>query len=108
MKTSTFIAFITTASAVLAAPVASTDKRQTNAGAADPLGGVADAGQNAVTEFFKLGDAVLNLPGDAMGKAIEGDPAGAVTGLVDSVAKSASDIPGDAMGIVAPLIGGDN
>ncbi|KAH8175142.1 f-box-like domain-containing protein [Sarocladium implicatum] len=86
----------------LAAPVASTNKRQ----AADPLGGVADAGQNAVTEFFKLGDAVLNLPGDAVGKAMEGDPAGAMTGLVDSVAKSASDIPGDAMGIVAPLVGG--
>ncbi|KAJ2980406.1 hypothetical protein NQ176_g2656 [Zarea fungicola] len=48
--------------------------------------------------------AVLNIPGDAAGKLLEGDPVGAATQMVGDVAKLATDLPKDAMGIISPLV----
>ncbi|KAG5925039.1 hypothetical protein E4U42_004490 [Claviceps africana] len=74
-------------------------KRETNMGGlAGPLGGLmggsgaAGAGsgaQDVAAEFFKLGDAFLNIPGDAVQG---GNPLSALTNL----AKTGASLPGDA------------
>ncbi|TQV91537.1 hypothetical protein V2A60_008481 [Cordyceps javanica] len=99
-------------SAVFAAPVA--DKREMNfGGIAGPLGSllggngvsapVGGSVQNGVADLFKLGDEILNIPGDTIRKLIEGNPAGAATGLLQDLLKAGTDIPKDAMGLVTPI-----
>lgn len=111
MKTSTFVAAaLTAASAVSAVPVKRAD---TNfGGIAGPLGGLlgngaaaplGDSAQSAVAGLFKVGDEILNIPGDAVRKLLSGDVVGAGTGLVQDVMKAGTDIPKDAMGIVSPV-----
>lgn len=110
MRTTTFLLALAAGSAVTAIPT----KRETNfGGASGPLGGLlgggpasglGDSAQAAIAEVFKAVDAVLNIPGDAAGKLLEGDPVGAGTQLVSDVAKLGTDLPKDAMGIISPLI----
>ncbi|OAA48807.1 hypothetical protein ISF_09473 [Cordyceps fumosorosea ARSEF 2679] len=99
-------------SAVSAAPVEN-DKREMNfGGITGPLGGLLGGGaasgvtgsaQNGVADLFKLADTILNIPIDTIRKAVEGDPAGAATGLLQAIMKAASDVPKDAMGLVTPI-----
>ncbi|ATY67155.1 hypothetical protein A9K55_000437 [Cordyceps militaris] len=114
MRTSAIITTILAAgSAVFAAPAAPADKREMNfGGVAGPLGTllggsaaapVGASGQNALAALFKAGDEILNIPGDTIRKAIEGNPAGAATGLLQALIKAASDLPKDAMGLVTPI-----
>lgn len=99
-------------SAVFAAPAAPADKRELNLGGlpfggligGTPLAGVAGSGQNAVAEFFKLADAVLNIPTDSVRKLLEGNPVGAGTGLLQDILKTAGSLPKDAAGLVTPIV----
>ncbi|KAM3507885.1 hypothetical protein MY11210_006947 [Beauveria gryllotalpidicola] len=96
-------------SAVSAAPT----KRETNfGGVAGPLGGllggsmaapVGGSAQNGVADLFKLGDEILNIPGDVIRKVLEGNPVGAGTGLLQNIVKAGTDVPTDAMGLVTPV-----
>ncbi|KAJ6783020.1 hypothetical protein PWT90_01842 [Aphanocladium album] len=110
MKTATFVtAVLSAVCAVSASPV----KRETNFGGIagplgsllgnSPAGGLGDSAQAAVAELFKAGDTILNIPGDAARKMLEGDVVGAGAGVVQDVVKVGSDIPKDAMGILGPL-----
>ncbi|KAG6009991.1 hypothetical protein E4U54_008440 [Claviceps lovelessii] len=84
---------------VSAAPAKDLPKRETNfGGLAGPLGGMmggsegagAGAGAQDITaEFFKLGDAFLNIPGDGIES---GNPLSMLTNL----GKTAGSLPGDA------------
>ena len=84
---------------VSAAPAQDIPKRETNfGGLAGPLGSAMGGGagsgagagaQDATAEFFKLGDAFLNIPGDAIAG---GNPLSAFTNL----GKTAASLPGDA------------
>lgn len=114
MRTSIISAFIATVSLVAAAPAAEPAKRETNLGGLAPGGGsgskaangAADAVQGTVAELFKIGDAILNTPGDAIGKLLSGKPAEAVTGAVGDAMKVAGQLPGDATKIAGDLMGG--
>ncbi|OAA75884.1 hypothetical protein LEL_05568 [Akanthomyces lecanii RCEF 1005] len=108
-----FATVLAAGSAVFAAPAAPAEKRENNfGGVAGPLGGLlggspaaglGGSGQNAVADLFKVGDEILNIPGDAIRKILEGNPIGAGTGLLQDIVKAGSDIPKDAMGLVTPL-----
>ncbi|KAK3180073.1 hypothetical protein K4F52_008565 [Lecanicillium sp. MT-2017a] len=120
MKVSGIFSAILVASAttVSAAPLAdmAEDKRELNfgglgplsglAGMAGPLGGVASALQMAVAEVFKLGDGVLNLPGDAAEKIAKGDPAGALIGALQNGGTLAGELPEDFFKILGAIAGG--
>ncbi|KAG6008552.1 hypothetical protein E4U21_004392 [Claviceps maximensis] len=94
---------------VSAAPIGSLPKRETNfGGLAGPLGGMMGggpgagagaAGQDMTAEFFKLGDAFLNIPGDA---ATGGNPLSLFTNL----GKTAASLPGDAAKVGKDASGG--
>ncbi|KAG6026861.1 hypothetical protein E4U41_001143 [Claviceps citrina] len=100
-------ALITSACLVSAAPAESLPaKRETNfGGLAGPLGdmvkgnGLAGGGQDITAEAFKLGDAFLNIPGDALSG---GNPLSAVSNL----GKSAMSLPGDGSKAVKDTTGG--
>jgi hypothetical protein len=113
MRTSFVTAFLASACLVAAAPAVEPAKREMNFGSLfGPLAGligangggvgngVANAGQSVTAELFKAGDAILNLPGDAIGKVLSGDPIGAVTSTLGNVVKLATQLPGDAVKIV--------
>lgn len=68
--------------------------------------GVANAGQDAVAEVFKLADGVLNIPGDAIGKVMSGDPIGALTGLGSDAVKLVGGLPADLMQIPGDVVKG--
>ena len=87
-------------------------KRETNAGGLlGPLGsvvpssGMGDAAQDATAEAFKLGDAILNTPGDAIGKAMSGDVVGAASGAVKDATTLAGQLPSDAGKIMGDMMG---
>ncbi|KAK2597970.1 hypothetical protein QQS21_005886 [Conoideocrella luteorostrata] len=102
-------AIIASACLVSAAPVEDAAKREMNLGGAfGPLGsllgssGLGAAAQGIVAEFFKGGDAILNIPGDAIGNFIKLNP-GATLG---DIMKFAGSLPGDAAKIGGDLMGG--
>lgn len=116
MRTSIISAIIASACLVAAAPATEPAKREMNLGGLlGPLGGlvggspgngVGAAGQDIVAEAFKAGDAILNVPGDAIGKVLSGDPIGAVTGALGNAMKLGGQLPGDAMKIPGDIMGG--
>lgn len=67
--------------------------------------GITKAGQDIVAEVFKAGDAVLNIPGDAIGNMLSGKPDQAVASLVNGVAGTVGSLPGDAAKIIGDLTG---
>ncbi|KAG5976165.1 hypothetical protein E4U58_005788 [Claviceps cyperi] len=95
------------ASACFVSAAPALPKRETNfGGVAGPLGGMlggsgangAGAGaQDATSEFFKLGDAFLNVPGDALS-----DP----TSIISNMAKTLGSLPKDGMNAVTDTTGG--
>ncbi|KAG5983024.1 hypothetical protein E4U55_000920 [Claviceps digitariae] len=104
--TSILSALITSACLVSAAPV---EKRETNfGGLAGPLGSAMGSGagsgpgagaQDITAEFFKLGDAFLNIPGDGI---TSGNPLSALTNL----GKTAASLPGDGAKAAKDSMGG--
>ncbi|KAM3497027.1 hypothetical protein MY10362_009604 [Beauveria mimosiformis] len=109
MKFAIVASVLAAGSAVSAAPT----KRETNLGGlAGPLGGllggspvagVGGSAQNGVANLFKLGDEVLNIPGDVIRNLLQGNPIGAATGLAQNVVKAGTDLPKDAMSMVTPV-----
>ncbi|KAG5934220.1 hypothetical protein E4U59_006354 [Claviceps monticola] len=95
------------ASACLVSAAPALPKRENNfGGVAGPLGGMlggsgangAGAGaQDITSEFFKLGDAFLNIPGDAFS-----NPAS----IIGNMGKTASSLPKDGMNTVKDTSGG--
>lgn len=120
MKTFGFVHALIGFSACLVSAAPTTDtsilKRETNLGgipgsaalSGSPANGIAKAGQDATAGFFKAGDAILNTPGDAIGKAMSGDPAGALKGMGQDAAKLAAGVPKDAAQIGKDMMGGDS
>ncbi|OAQ98946.1 hypothetical protein LLEC1_00585 [Akanthomyces lecanii] len=99
MRTFAVLATILAAgSAVFAAPATPAEKRENNSGGFP--GGA--SGQNLAAAVFKAGDEFLNIPGDFFRKIFEGNAAGAGAGLVQNIGKAGSDLPKDAMGVIAP------
>ncbi|KAM3517614.1 hypothetical protein NHJ13051_008831 [Beauveria bassiana] len=109
MKFAIVASILAAGSAVSAAPT----KRETNfGGVAGPLGGllggsmaapVGGAAQNGVANLFKLGDEILNIPGDVIRKILQGNPIGAGTGLLQNLVKAGTDLPKDALSMVTPV-----
>ncbi|KAG5928979.1 hypothetical protein E4U53_002545 [Claviceps sorghi] len=105
MKFTGILVLIASSGLVSAVPV----KRETNfGGLAGPLGGlmggsggagVGSGAQDAAAEVFKLGDAFLNIPGDAVSG---GNPLSALTNLV----KTGASLPGDATKAAKDTVGG--
>ncbi|CEJ82083.1 hypothetical protein VHEMI02173 [[Torrubiella] hemipterigena] len=94
--------------AVYAAPVEA--KRELNLGGLGPLAGtdgVTSAGQEAIAEVFKAGDAVLNIPGDAVNSLMSGRPDQAVQGAASGIVKTLGSLPGDAAKIMGALTKGN-
>lgn len=103
-----FSALVMAPLAVYAAPVEA--KRELNLGGLGPLAGadgITSAGQEAVAEVFKAGDAVLNIPGDAINSLVSGRPDQAVAGAMTGIAKTVGSLPGDAAKIMGALTKGN-
>lgn len=117
MKVSGIFTTVLAASASVSAAPTTTmteDKRELNfgglgplAGMAGPLGGLANSLQMAVAEVFKLGDGVLNIPGDAAEKIAQGDPAGALIGALQNGGTLAGQLPDDFFNILAAIASGN-
>ncbi|KJZ70062.1 hypothetical protein HIM_10545 [Hirsutella minnesotensis 3608] len=114
MKTFNILpALLAALTCINAAPVENV-KRETNFGGIPgssmlsntPLNGVGSATQGAGAEVFKAGDAILNTPIDAIGKVMNGNPMGALTGLGSNVMGLVGSLPGDLMGMAGSLTGG--
>lgn len=109
MKFTIVSAIIASACFVSAAPVEDVSKRELNLGGLfGPIGnmvggnGLGAAGQDITAEAFKLGDAILNIPGDAIGNFLSGNPGASFRDVIQFVAS----LPGDAGKIVKDLTGG--
>lgn len=86
-----------------AAPTAQ-NRRETNLG--DLSGLLGAGGQEAVAEVFKGGDAILNIPGDVMGKLLSGNPEEAVKTAMDGITKTVGGLPADIGKIMGGFTGG--
>lgn len=67
--------------------------------------GLTKAGQDLVAELFKGGDAVLNLPGDAINKLLSGQPDQALQAIIQGATGTIGSLPGDAAKIIGDLTG---
>lgn len=61
---------------------------------------LANALQNGVAEIFKGGDAVLNVPLDAVEGVLNGDPKKAVGGTLKGIVQTIGSLPKDAANIL--------
>ncbi|OAA46362.1 hypothetical protein NOR_03115 [Metarhizium rileyi] len=107
MRFSIVSAIIASAGLVAAAPASDPSKREMNFGGLGPLAGLignsgsgvgnglANGGQDILAELFKGGDALLNIPGDAINNLLSGKPISAATNAAGNLMKVASQLPGD-------------